>query len=259
MSQTKKFRGYWGSYLFGVLLLLVVIIRTAILYAGQSDLIFALIALGMFALLYLLEPTISRRVRWPWNIYFAIQTGLILVLGSFRPSLDMVGALYVPLSVLTVRALSRKAAIIWNILFIVLLSGPMILSLGLVFGLVLSMLITAIGIFMVSYDVLYAQAKTDQAESQVHLQELQSAHQKLQEFASQAEELVAASERNRLARELHDSVGQAIFSATLSARSAQMLIEKDPSQVSGQLERLQDVTSTALTQLRSLITQMRPQ
>ena len=111
---------------------------------------------------------------------------------------------------------------------------------------------------MVSYDLLYTQTQADQAESQRFLDELKEAHQQLQEFASVAEELIVANERSRLARELHDSVGQMIFSANLITRSAQVLVEKDPSQVSEQLDRLREITGNALSELRSLIDQLRP-
>jgi len=259
MASANKTQAYLGSYIFGILLLLVIAVRTFILYTGHKNLVPALAAMAVIALLYLLEPVLSPRFRWPWHLYFALQTGLIVALSSLRPYLDVNGTLYILISVQAMRSLSRRAAFTWNILFIVLLTLTMILGSGLVIGVVISMLITAIGMFMVTYDVLYVQAQTEQAESQVLLAKLQDAHQQLQEFASQAEELVAASERNRLSRELHDSVGQTIFSATLTARSAQLLLDKDPTQVSEQLERLQEMTSAVLSQLRSLITQMRPE
>jgi signal transduction histidine kinase len=258
MTQVTK-TPYRGNYAFGVLLLIVVAIRTVILYSGYQGLVFSVALLAIFALLYILEPILSPHLRWPWHPYLAIQAGLIVVLGIQRPYLDVNGTLYILLSVQAVRSLPRKSAFAWNILFILLLTGTMILGSGPVSGLVISMLIVAIGIFMVNYDAHYAQVRADQAESQVLLARLLDAHQKLEEVASQAEELVAVSERNRLARELHDSVGQTIFSATLAARSAQLLMEKEPQRVTGQLGRLQEMTATALSQLRSLITQMRPQ
>ena len=90
------------------------------------------------------------------------------------------------------------------------------------------------------------------------LAELEQAHQTLQEYATQAEELAAARERNRLARELHDSVSQVIFSVTLTSQAARLLLERDPERVPEQLDRLQDMTGSALGQLRALIAQLRP-
>jgi signal transduction histidine kinase len=49
-----------------------------------------------------------------------------------------------------------------------------------------------------------------------------------------------------------------IFSITLTTRAAQLLLERDPARLPEQLDRLQEMSSSALSQLRSLITQMRP-
>ena len=64
-------------------------------------------------------------------------------------------------------------------------------------------------------------------------------------------------ERNRLARDLHDSVTQSIFSMTLTAESAKILLERDHTKVAPQLERLQDLSQEALSEMRSLIYQLR--
>jgi signal transduction histidine kinase len=66
------------------------------------------------------------------------------------------------------------------------------------------------------------------------------------------------AERNRLARELHDSVSQTMFSITLNVRSTQILLEREPSRVRPQLEQLQELSSRALSQMRALISQWRP-
>jgi len=258
MAGTIKIQGYRGSYLFGVLLLTAVAIRLIILYAGERNLIPALVTIALFALFYLLEPVLSPRMAWPWYVYLALQAGLIIALGSMRPFLDVSSALFILLSIQATRSLSPKAALAWNILFVILLTGTMILGAGLLEGVVIGMLIIAIGIFMVSYDLLYIQTQADQAESQRFIDELKEAHQQLQEFASVAEEVIVANERSRLARELHDSVGQMIFSANLITRSAQVLVEKDPSRVPEQLDRLREITGNALSELRSLIDQLRP-
>jgi signal transduction histidine kinase len=111
---------------------------------------------------------------------------------------------------------------------------------------------------LISYDFLYLQTLADQAKSERLLADLQSAHQKLQEQTAQAEELAAARERNRLERELHDSVSQVIFSITLTSQSARLLLERDPARVPTEIERLQGMISSALNQLRSLIAELHP-
>ena len=105
--------------------------------------------------------------------------------------------------------------------------------------------------FFGSFATLTAQAEAARSE-------LQDAHEQLQEYAVQAEELAVAQERNRLARDLHDSVSQSIFSMTLTAESARILLERDPARAAPQLDRLQELAQGALGEMRSLIYQLRP-
>jgi hypothetical protein len=67
-----------------------------------------------------------------------------------------------------------------------------------------------------------------------------------------------AQERNRLARELHDSVTQTIFSMTLTAKAARILLDRDSARVAPQLDQLQELAQGALTEMRTLIFQLRP-
>ena len=69
------------------------------------------------------------------------------------------------------------------------------------------------------------------------LLELQEANRDLQSYSERIQQLSVARERNRLARELHDSVTQSIFSMTLTTQSALLLLERDPGRVEEQLDR----------------------
>ncbi|EFO80487.1 GAF sensor signal transduction histidine kinase [Oscillochloris trichoides DG-6] len=73
-----------------------------------------------------------------------------------------------------------------------------------------------------------------------------------------AQAAAVLEERNRLARELHDSVSQQLFSMTLTAQAARTQLEKNPQRVALQLERLQETATAALAEMRALIFQLRP-
>lgn len=251
-------RPYQGSYLIGFFLLGVSAMRAFIYYQGEPQLVAAILLLIAYGLLYATEPTLSPRFHWHRFLYFPLQTALLLVVTNLRPFLDNTCALYIPLAVQALHAFPRRAAIAWILLFALLLSLTLIVGVGWAEGIGLGLVMLGGGTFLLSYDLLYRQTQADQAESQVLLAELQQAHQKLQEHAAQAEELAAARERNRLARELHDSVSQAIFAISLTAQSARLLLERDPARVPEQLDRLEEMTASALGQLRSLIAQLRP-
>jgi signal transduction histidine kinase len=71
-------------------------------------------------------------------------------------------------------------------------------------------------------------------------------------------ELSFIEERNRLARDLHDSVVQKLFGVVLAAQSAATLFDRDPDAARAQVEKLQELTQDAIQELRSLIFQLRP-
>jgi signal transduction histidine kinase len=71
-------------------------------------------------------------------------------------------------------------------------------------------------------------------------------------------ELSTIEERKRLARELHDSVTQTLFSIGLTAEAAASLVASEPERARAELETLQELTRTALAEMRSLIFELRP-
>lgn len=69
---------------------------------------------------------------------------------------------------------------------------------------------------------------------------------------------VAAEERNRLARDLHDAVSQTLFSASLIAEVLPTLWEKDPEKGKVRLEEVRQLTRGALAEMRTLLLELRP-
>jgi PAS domain S-box-containing protein len=74
----------------------------------------------------------------------------------------------------------------------------------------------------------------------------------------QAGELASSEERAHLARELHDSVTQALFSMTLVTRSVELLLDRDSERARTQLGQLRDLQREALAEMRALIFELRP-
>jgi signal transduction histidine kinase len=68
----------------------------------------------------------------------------------------------------------------------------------------------------------------------------------------------AMEERQRLARELHDSVSQSLFSIELNAGAAEALMERDPARARQRISRLRGAAHEALNDLRALIAELHP-
>jgi two-component system, NarL family, sensor histidine kinase LiaS len=77
-------------------------------------------------------------------------------------------------------------------------------------------------------------------------------------LAEQAHQLAVVEERNRLARDLHDSVSQQLFSITMLAAAARELVVHNPQQAAQHLAGLQQAAQQALHETRSLIHELRP-
>jgi PAS domain S-box-containing protein len=74
----------------------------------------------------------------------------------------------------------------------------------------------------------------------------------------QAQEAAVVMERNRLARDLHDSVTQALFSASLVAEVLPQVWRRDPQEAQQGLEELRRLTRGALAEMRTMLLELRP-
>lgn len=75
----------------------------------------------------------------------------------------------------------------------------------------------------------------------------------------QAQELAAVEERQRLARELHDSVSQALYGISLGVHTARLQVDHNPGELAESLDYVLELAEAALTEMRALIFELRPE
>jgi signal transduction histidine kinase len=214
--------------------------------------------LGFYLLMLVAEPYLTARDARFLHVVNALQTAVALVLVIEVGELDFFSLLFIPPCTQSILNFPRRTALVWigaiNVLMILalLVSFPLSESIGFVI-----IYPTAIFLFT-ALSYLAKQAGEAQTRSEALLADLQVANRKLRDYAAQVEELAAASERNRLARELHDSVTQIIFGLTLSAQAARILIDRDPARAAAELDHLQVLAQNALAEMRALIQELHP-
>ena len=214
------------------------------------------LAVGLLFSLALWWPS---RLRWRMYAYLAVQAVLIVTLQVVGPGQDFLIAFFVLLTYQAATFLHGWNRWAWITGFALLSAGTMSVLFGPLKGLSLSLVTIAAQYVMAAFIIATREVEAARARSQAIVLDLQDTQQKLEEYASQVGELAALEERNRLARDLHDSVSQTIFSIQLDARSAQLLLDQDPAQVRAVLIRLQGQAQSALAEMRGLITQLRYQ
>ena len=86
---------------------------------------------------------------------------------------------------------------------------------------------------------------------------LTQAHQQLRQYSLQIEELAAVQERNRIAREIHDSLGHHLTVFNLHLSAALRLLPTDPEEAIALLEEVKQLGATALQEVRQSVGQLR--
>ncbi|MGR5879897.1 sensor histidine kinase [Bacillus pacificus] len=79
----------------------------------------------------------------------------------------------------------------------------------------------------------------------------------LNEANEQIKDLVKREERQRIARDLHDTLGHTLSLITLKSQLVEKLIVKNPERASAEAKEITQTSRTALKQLRELISDMR--
>ncbi len=79
------------------------------------------------------------------------------------------------------------------------------------------------------------------------------------ELASGIQQRIALEERQRLARELHDSVSQALYGISLGTHTALTLFDTDQTKVREALNYILSQAQAGLTEMRALIFELRPE
>jgi signal transduction histidine kinase len=201
------------------------------------------------------EPPFDTRREY---LRLAVATILTAVLFYLHAHLVGIIVLYFVLSAHALTVLPARQGMIWIVLFGLLTAIFMAdlyenWWLGLING---------VGAFAGYYFIgaaAHAQRRAEiaDAESQRLLDELRAAHTRLQKQAAHAEVLAAAEERNRLARDLHDTLGHRLTVAAVQLEAAQRLIDRDPERAETLIKTVRAEVADGLTELRQTVAALR--
>ncbi|MDQ7029668.1 MAG: histidine kinase [Ardenticatenia bacterium] len=193
--------------------------------APQRWLVLAL--LFVIALLFVLHDRAApKEARWTHR-YLAGQSLLVTTLEWVDPANFAAVVLFFMLSAQAATYFPWRVSLRWVAFFVLITAALMALRGGL--ETLLTLPIYAGGyFFFAAFAHQTRQAEQAREESQRLLAELQAAHRQLQAYAEQVEELAVARERNRLAREMHDTLGHRLTVAAVQLEGAERLIPTRP-------------------------------
>lgn len=215
--------------------------------------------LFLFAETWLIRYRTLFQFRSAQLTYLLLQSIIaigLLIVCSYG---DVFALLFIPLSLDAVSFFGRRTGYLCiTVLSLALTTALLFSEEGLSFGLTMGGFFSGLCFLFGGYASQVRKAEAARDQNQRAYNELQVVHHQLQGYADQVASLAVEHERNRLARELHDSVTQTVFSMNLTAQSTHLLLDKELSRASGQLLHLEQLAANALSEIQSLILQLKP-
>ncbi len=182
--------------------------------------------------------------------YFLAQTLLAIGVLWLRPNAFAAPILFFVLSAEVMVTLVTRQALLWILAFLVITYVFAAALGGWLEGLIFSLPYAGGYLFFGTFGKSLRDAQLARAESQRLLEELRAAQ-------SQLKELAVAEERNRLAREVHDSIGHRLTVAVVQLEGAQRLIPTDPERAGRMIGAMREQMKEALTDLRRTVATLR--
>ncbi len=259
-----------------VLLLVVVVccvgfaaqLARALVVAGDAQLGLWYVGLGGLATV-LCVVTLLRTPRRKWAVHVLLAVQCLLVTAmmflSKGTEVDFLVALFIPFAAVAAVVFTGRTIWIWvgvvaalsAVLPLVLLEDPLA-------GLAEASMTLAPEVVVAAYVVVARDLEAARRQSQVMLDGLRAAKVQLEAYAPQAGGLAAVAERDRVARQLNDSVATRIDGIVAAAEAAQRRLAAataeagQGSEAADLVVAIQGDTQQALAEMRGLIAELRP-
>ena len=227
------------------------VLRSLLGFEGEQR-ILVLALLAAWFVLVLAEPLVAR--AWPPSFfaYLVAQGAVVFVLLTQSDSSDFFAVL---LAIPVMQAAERwPPHAVWALIavFAGLTAAGLVDEFDGSSTVSLVAIYAAANVFFAAYALAARRAVEVRARNEALAADLRQANQRLTESSERAQRLGAARERQRLARDLHDSVTQTLFSMTLTARSALLLLQREPREVPAQLDQIDHLAHSALEEMTAL-------
>jgi signal transduction histidine kinase len=112
-------------------------------------------------------------------------------------------------------------------------------------------------VFVVLFTQLAVNEQRARAKVEQLAAELSEANAKLRDYALRVEELAAAEERNRLAREIHDTLGHYLTAINVQLEAARAILEADRDRALDALHKAQMLAKEGLADVRRSVAALR--
>jgi signal transduction histidine kinase len=212
--------------------------------------LFALFALSIH-FFYRSYPRFWRRLGAVLFQIALVFAGVIFSQDSFTPILSFIVVPIAYLSFSFLQATGLTLLCLGTLLLAYLIVGDVSTGLGL-------LLPYGGGFaFFAAISTILVRQQNERQRAERLLAELEDAHRQLRAYAVQVESLAVAEERNRLAREIHDSLGHYLTAITMQLQAAGKLIAVQPEQAAESIAKAEEMARESLGEVRRSVAALR--
>jgi signal transduction histidine kinase len=224
-----------------------------------GELVFGILFGVIYLLLGLKSDVVFDRfpAGWAEALFFSVQCALLLGIGLLMDT-EGTWLIGVPLVGFAVEQLAPRQR--WAVY--VALCASLVLPQGLRHSNWPSALVSSgtLGTAIL-FVAVFAQLRLNEQQARERAEqltvELEEANAQLVAYATQAEELAITQERNRLAREIHDSLGHVLTIVNIQIEAARAVMKSDPDRARDAMGKAQELTQEGLTQVRESVAALR--
>lgn len=205
--------------------------------------------------LLLCNDVIREFIAYPYKyISCAISNGLLIYV-AYANSMNLI-EIYAILLVIEIILLNKRIIgmlIVINIIAYSVSSG--IFQHGnMLFSLINALLNYGFSIIVA---LLFKNIVKEKAKTENLNEELKKTNLTLEQYAKKIEELTIEKERNRIAQELHDSIGHSLVALNMNLEYAENIVEIKPEKAKSTLENCKKLSKASLSSLRKVVNIMK--
>ncbi len=254
-----------GRLLF-VFMVVIGYVVTFVIASGQPDRRFTFQELFwgfLFGVVYLFLGLNSHVILdrlpagWAEALYLSVQCSMLLGIGWVLGTGGtwLIGA---PLAGFAVEELAPRRR--WPVYVAII--AAIILPIGLRYDTWTSALINGVTVSSVIFFVaIFAQLRLNEQQARENVEqlmvELEQANVQLAAYAAQAEELAMTQERNRMAREIHDTLGHYLTIVNVQIEAARAVMGSDPGRALDAMNKAQELAQKGLARVRESVAALR--
>ena len=203
------------------------------------------------ALLHWTGPVIATRRAWLVP-YFVMQGALVFTIIFMTQAGGFIYGLYWAMAGEAAMILADlRSASITIVGYMALSAVNFGLQLGWDMLPALIAYIAPMTFFILVYALMFQRQAKARQQTQALLADLETAHRQLAEYAVQVESLTLSHERERMARELHDTLAQGLAGLILQLEAVDTHLSRN------QVERAQNITAQAMARARATLADAR--